>query len=259
MKSNLKRLGTGGGKGDFDVFPWPRRTLTQIAVSLGLTLVTLGICMATSIRFELAQPGVRLELPLSMDDYQGREFDMTAQEKNLLDEGVKLARSVYASSTGRQVMATVILSGHVKRSLHRPEVCLPNQGWTVSDRAPVALRLDDGREINVMMMRIFRDAEPRPGIRIRTRAVNFYWYVGSNGTTCPDHYEHILLSYFDSVFHNIQHRWAMASIYVPLPEQQVGHEDPLAELNAVEDARDFIAKLAPMFMKTTQDAVVVQK
>jgi hypothetical protein len=78
--------------------------------------------------------------------------------------------------------------------------------------------------------------------------VNFYWYIGSNGTTCADHYKHVFLSYFDSTFRNIQHRWAMASIFVPLPEQRVGQEDPFIELGAVEDARAFIAQLAPQFM-----------
>jgi len=259
MKSNLKRLGASGGQGDFDVIPNPVRTLGQIGVALVLMLATLGVTAATDTSFQVSEPGVRLELPLSLGDYQGREFEMTAQEKNILDEGVKLVRSVYANSAGRQMMATVILSGQMKRSLHRPEVCLPNQGWTVSDRAPFPVRLADGREVTMMMMRIFRDAEPQPGLRIRTRAVNFYWYIGSDGTTCPDHYEHILLSYFDSVFRNIQHRWAMASIYVPLPEQQLGREDPLAELNAVEDAREFIAQIAPLFMKGRQDALVVGK
>ncbi|MGV3660988.1 MAG: exosortase-associated EpsI family protein [Prosthecobacter sp.] len=222
-------------------------------------LATLGVSAGTDTSFQVSEPGVRLDLPLSLGDYQSRELEMTAEEKKLLDEGVKLARSVYTNSVGRLIMTTVILSGHQKRSLHRPEVCLPNQGWTVSDRSPFPVRLSDGREITLMMMRIFRDTEPQPGLRVRTRAINFYWYVGSDGSTCPDHYEHILLSYFDSVFRNLQHRWAMASIYVPLPEQRLGHEDPLAEANAVEDAREFISQIAPMFMKSSQDALVVGK
>ncbi|MFN0079816.1 MAG: exosortase/archaeosortase family protein [Prosthecobacter sp.] len=255
MKTNLKRHGRAPTAGGGLSIPLPRRTLAQLAAAILLPLAALGICAGTDIRFHVSQPGVKLkpggtlpDLPLSLGDYQGREFEMTAQEKNLLDEGVKLARNVYASATGRQIMATVILSGFVKRSLHRPEVCLPNQGWTVADRTQLPLHLKDGRDITIMMMRIFRDSEPQPGVRIRTRAINFYWYIGSNGTSCADHYEHILLSYFDSTFRNIQHRWAMASIYVPLPEQRVGQEDPFAELGAVEDAREFISQLAPHFM-----------
>lgn len=248
MKANLKRHRKGISAGSHFDIPQPLRTLRQVAAAILLPLAALGVCVGTDISFQVAQPGVKLQLPLSLGDYQGREFDMTAAEKNLLDEGVKLVRNVYASSAGRQIMATVILSGFEKRSLHRPEVCLPNQGWTVIDRTPVPLRLGNGREITVMMMRIFRDVEPVPGTRIRTRALNFYWYIGSDGTTCPEHYEHVFLSYFDSVFRNIQHRWAMASIYVPLPEQRVGQEDPFLELGAMEDTRAFIARLAPQFM-----------
>lgn len=248
MKANLKRLGMSRASSAGAALPTGRRSLMHVLTALLLPLATLGLCAVTDISFQVSAPGVKLALPLSVGNYQGREFDMTAAEKNILDEGVKLVRNVYASSTGRQIMATVILSGFEKRSLHRPEVCLPNQGWTVTDRTPVTLRLVDGREITMMMMRIFRDGEPQPGVRVRSRAVNFYWYIGSNGTTCAEHYEHVFLSYYDSVFRNIQHRWAMASIFVPLPEQRVGGEDPFVEIGAAEDAREFIANLAPTFM-----------
>ena len=262
MKANLQRHGRPTAAGNAaSTIPQPRHTLTLLLAALGLPLVVLGICACTDIGFHVAAPGVKLRpddshqpyLPLSLGDYQGREFDMTAAEKNLLDEGVKLSRNIYASAKGRQIMATVILSGFEKRSLHRPEVCLPNQGWTVTDRTPIPLQLADGREITIMMMRIFRDVEPQPGVRIRTRAINFYWYIGSDGTTCADHYEHVFLSYYDAVFRNIQHRWAMASIYVPLPEQRVGDEDPMQELSALEDARAFLGQLAPTFMLTQEE------
>lgn len=248
MKANLKRLGLPRNADHQEATLADSRSLVKVLSALLLPLATLGICAATDISFQVSAPGVKLALPLSLGVYQGREFDMTAAEKNLLDEGVKLVRDVYASPEGRQIMATVILSGFEKRSLHRPEVCLPNQGWTVTDRTPVTLRLADGRDVTVMLMRIFRDVEPQPGVRVRTRALNFYWYVGSNGTTCAEHYEHIFLSYFDSVFRNIQHRWAMASIFVPLLEQRVGSEDPLVEISAAEEARQFISNLAPTFM-----------
>jgi exosortase len=255
MKSNLQRHGRPSASGGTYSIPQPRRTLAQLAAALFLPLAALGLCMSTDISFHVAAPGVKIksdgskrpELPLTLGGYQGSENDMTPKEKNLLDEGVKLMRTLYISPS-RQIIATVILSGFEKRSLHRPEVCLPNQGWTVTERMPVSLHLEDGRDIDIMMMRIFRDVEPQPGVRIRTRAINFYWYIGSDGTTCADHYEHVFLSYFDAVFRNIQHRWAMASIFVPLPEQRVGQEDPFLELGAVEDARTFIAKLAPAFM-----------
>ncbi len=255
MKSNLKRHGSPVGSGSWFAIPEGPQTLRHLIAALALPLLVLGLCAATDTGFHASKPGVALKLPVQMEGYQGREYDMTAQEKNLLDEGVRLARSVYASAAGRQIMTTVILSGFEKRSLHRPEVCLPNQGWTIVDRTQMPLRLQDGREITMMMMRLFRDTEPQPGVRIRTRALNFYWYIGSDGTWCPDHYEHVFLSYFDAVFRNIQHRWAMASFYVPVSEQLVGAEDPLAELNAMEDARQFMAKLAPTFMFTAEEPV----
>lgn len=250
MKTNLKRHASPTAAGAWFVIPMPGQTQRHLFAAFALPLLTLTLCALTDAGFHASKPGVVLKLPLQLDNYQGRELFMTAKEQTLLDPGVRLTRLLYGSAAGRQIMATVILSGFEKRSLHRPEVCLPNQGWTIVDRAQMPLRLEDGREITVMMMRLFRDSEPQPGVRIRTRALNFYWYIGSDGTWCPDHYEHVFLSYFDAVFRNIQHRWAMASFYVPVSDRPVGAEDPLAELNAMEDARQFIEKLAPKFMRT---------
>ncbi len=144
MKSNLKRHGRAPSKRESFAIPQPRRTLAQLAAAIGLPLLTLGICLGTDISFHVSAPGVKLksddtrrpDLPLSLDAYQGMENDMTAKEKNLLDEGVRLTRIAYLSGPARLILATVILSGFEKRSLHRPEVCLPNQGWTMAATSP---------------------------------------------------------------------------------------------------------------------------
>jgi hypothetical protein len=94
---------------------------------------------------------------------------------------------------------------------------------------------------------MFLDRLDENGRRIRQRGVNIYWYVGSDDTTCASHYEHVAATYFDAIFRNLNHRWAMVSIFVPIPPAELeGPEGMFAEFTALEDAREFSAKLQPL-------------
>ena len=228
----------------------PVRTLILSSGALFMALLGVGICGATNVNPNIADPGVHLSLPLQVGKYQGVPFDMTARERDILDPGVDLVRNQYFSNDQKVMMATVIEGGPAKRSLHRPEVCLPGQGWNITDRTQIPIQLPSGRIIQATMLRMFSDALSDSGQRIRHRAINVYWYIGSDGTTSADYYDHIRISYIDAVFRNLSHRWAMASLYVPMPPSQIGMGDPMAEVNAMEEIRSFAAQIAPHFMKS---------
>jgi hypothetical protein len=189
-----------------------------------------------------------LQLPLKVADYEGQVINMTAQERNILDEGVALARTFYRAPNAPAVMATVIVGGPGKRTLHRPEVCLPGQGWIIATSDVMTLRVGEGREIEGTLLRLFRDTEGADGQRMRIRALNLYWYVGSDGTTRPDYYGHIAKGYQDAILRNLNHRWSMVSVFVPVSEAPLGAEDPFKEFTALEEAKAFLEKLMPEVM-----------
>ena len=225
----------------------PKPLFLRAGLALGLAGIGLLVCARTDISPVMAQPGVRMQLPLSVGSYQGQELDMTAQERNGLDPGVELVRTAYASPEGGGFLCTLIVGGSGKRTLHRPEVCLPGQGWTISDRSIMPIEMKDGRMVKAALLRLFRDEELEPGLRVRVRALNIYWYIGSDGTTSPDYYDHIRVSYQDAIFKNLNHRWSMASFFFRMKPQRLGMEDPFAEVGLMEEARHVIRELAPSF------------
>ncbi len=229
--------GAGGGLGRVQ---WP-----QACMALGLGLAGLALCARTDASLTLAEPGIGLNLPLQTRGFQGQALEMTAQEQNVLDEGVRLARTVYRSEKGLRVLATVVVGGPGKRTLHRPEVCLPGQGWTIASSNVVPVSLADGREVEATLLQIFRETELEPGQRVRMRGLNFYWYVGSDGTTRPDYYGHISKGYQDAILRNLNHRWSMVSIFVPVSEAPLGQEDPLLAFGVLEEVRAFLADWVP--------------
>lgn len=221
--------------------------LFRAGLALALAGVGLGVCARTDISLTVADPGVAMRLPLQVGQFQGRPLDMTAQERNILDPGVELARTYYAASDGSEFLTTLIVGGAGKRTLHRPEVCLPGQGWTISSRSVMPIERKDGRTIHATLLRLFRDAEPEPGQRLRIRALNIYWYIGSDGTTSADYYDHIRVSYQDAIFKNLNHRWSMASFFFPMAARPIGMEDPFAEVGLMEEARQVIREVVPTF------------
>lgn len=214
-----------------------------------LAVLALGVCAQTDASLTLAEPGVRLELPLQMEGFQGQQMEMTAQEANILDEGVQLARTFYTSTKGRRVLVTVIVGGPGKRTLHRPEVCLPGQGWTIASSNVLPLKFADEQVTEATLLRLFREVEVEPGKRVRMRGLNLYWYVGSDGSTRPDYYGHISKGYVDAIFRNLNHRWSMVSVFVPVSETLGGQEDGLAEFGVLEEVRTFLAHLAPQLLR----------
>jgi exosortase len=248
MKKNLSRhQGPRAGGSAWVCIPLPRRTLAQLVATFVLLAVTLGICAGTDIRYLVSRAGVTLDLPLSVGDYQGRMVGVTAKEKEGLDEGVKLERFSYLNQKNRLVTASIVLSGHLKRSLHRPEVCLPSQGWSIVESVPVTINKPDGTSFAATYLRLAIDRMDESGRRLRQRGVNIYWYVGSDDTTCASHYEHVAATYLDAIFRNLNHRWAMVSVFMPIPPSEMeGPEGMFAEFTALEDTREFAGMLQPL-------------
>jgi exosortase len=230
-------------------------TLAAVAVPAGsikmqvlavLTLVgaTLLLCGFIGGQPPLGAPGVVSALPLHFGPVQGWEGEADQRETNMLAEDVRIMRNHYLLSSGANVTITVVLSGGERRSLHRPEVCLPAQGWNVLDEVVVDAPDPIHGTQEMKMVRMLRDFAGPDGTPRRLRALNLFFYVGSEGVTTPDYYDHVLKSYLHGLTRNVNHRWALVSFFMPYAESEVGRGDPLAELSAMEELREFAGRAA---------------
>jgi hypothetical protein len=174
---------------------------------------------------------------------------MSTKERSVFDPGVELARRRYFSPGGGSIFATVVLSGTVKKTLHTPEKCLPDAGWSISHREIVPVTLDDGRKIEASLMHIFKEALLDDGRVIRLRALHLYWYHGSHGVTTPDYDMHNFISYRDAIFRDLNHRWCQVSFYTMLPPEVSGMEGMVGEMEAQEELIEFAGKASGAFVK----------
>jgi hypothetical protein len=139
-----------------------------------------------------------------------------------------------------------VLAGAEKRSIHRPELCLPAQGWSIDRRETIPVRLADGRSITVMADHISRPVEISPGVMKTLPSLYCYWFVG-NGVSTSSHLHRLLLTSWDRVIHHKNHRWAYIAVSAPVLQGFMPNgKDAKATQKMIID---FIAALAPSVMK----------
>ena len=222
--------------------------MKRVLTALALGATGIGLCMLAPSRMIFDEPGMRAELPAEVGEYQSMQQGMTSKEQNNFDPTVKLDRRYYAAPNGRQIMATLVLAGEKKKTLHPPTICLPDAGWIITDLSEMPLLMDDGRTIEVSLMRVFRDYEPVPGQRERITGLNIYWYEGTKGASTPSFFMTDIITYWDAIFLNRNHRWGQASFFLPMHESENEKRNPMDELMALEDLKEFVAKAAPQFL-----------
>ncbi len=225
------------------------RNHIKCLVAIILALAGIGLCWSTPEKVKFASPGLRMELPALVGNFQSLNVEtMTAKEMANFDEGVELVRRLYTSPEKHQIMGTLVMSGMVKRTLHTPERCLPDQGWIISSLQEIPILLSNGQSMNVSLMQIFRDVEVSSGQRLRLKGLNLYWYQGSQNVSTPSYTASNYLSYRDAIFRNLNHRWGQVSFFMPLPPREIGKDNPIEEVMALEELRSFVEKLTSQIL-----------
>ncbi len=140
---------------------------------------------------------------------------MSTAEREILPADTGYERRVYLGrpegAREAELTCTIVLSASDRRSLHRPEVCLPGQGWTIDSSEVVPVAMSGGEALGVKKLGLSRVVD-RPGAEpVTIRAFYLYWYVGRDRTT-PSTLERVLYSAYDNVFRNVNHRWAYVSV-----------------------------------------------
>jgi len=181
--------------------------LRQALLFLLLSGITIGLCLLTVPPTAGTVAGVVMNLPYRIGDWWGTEGEMAPAEKLALPADTSLVRKSYESASGDNVICSIVLAGAEKRSIHRPEICLPAQGWTIRSSEVVPIPLHSGRVLEAMNLTLSRPQRMADGTEKELLAYYFYWFVG-DGEITPYHWRRIWLTSWDRVAHHVNHRWA---------------------------------------------------
>ncbi len=210
----------------------PFRSLAlRIGVPLAMGAVTIALCYAAPVTSQMSPPGVNLELPVFVGDFMGMAQEISIGEQMLLPEDTGIVRRHYSALDGAQIIASIVLAGEDARSIHRPEICLPAQGWKIKGARVIRVPVGDAqRPTELMALTLARPVQLGDGRTIEQQALYAYTFVGENKTTAH-HWERIFLTSYDRLFHGQNHRWAYVAFLVPMPI------DPKTGRSAEEPAR----------------------
>jgi len=227
--------------------PIPRRgSALRILALLAFGSATAALCLLTPSPNTAPLAGVIMDLPERIGAFTGKVIAATPGELAILPTDTQIVRREYTDPAGDRIMASIVLSGGEKRSIHRPEVCLPAQGWSMRGGKVERVALADGSDLDVMNLSLVRQVEVGPGDRRNLYAHYFYWFVGKNVTT-PNHWRRVFLTSFDRITKNLNHRWAYVIVMSIVTEGFVpgGKNEP----ETVRMLKEFTGEIAPTFMR----------
>jgi hypothetical protein len=229
------------------VVPAPSSPVRRLAILLAVMLGTLSLAFMLP-RSEVArEAAVRMELPENLtfwtraadgantfQYWHGAPMPVSEEEHRMLAADTEFAKKRYYLSdvdTKKPlisdprlanfaellaVQASIVLSGHdLNDSIHRPERCLPAQGFKELKLEPRILKTDQG-DVPITRIRAYTeikdpntgdfvlDANGRP---VRLQHVFYYWFVGSH-TVTSDHYHRTLTDMRDRLVGGYDQRWA---------------------------------------------------
>jgi len=225
----------------------PAQTLPlwRIAAIAGLAAATAAACLWITPEAAKSEPGIKMELPNTVGKLWGTEQPISESEKAILPGDTGFAKKLYSDGLGNDIHCQIVLAGAEKRSIHRPEICLPGQGWTVKSGEVIPVELDNGRTLRVMKLTVARPVTLQNGEQRELTNLFCYWFVGKD-TTTPHHLSRVVKTNLDMLLHNTNHRWAYVIVSSPVLRGFVpGGKDTAETLAGI---KKFIAELAPQIM-----------
>jgi hypothetical protein len=222
-------------------------------VVLVLAVVTISVCWLIPPASVGDETGVTMALPDNISGLVGSApLPVSQSEHEVLPPDTEFAGRTYGmpgvpeNDGFDRVTLKIVLSGREKRSIHRPERCLPGQGWSVIGSQVVDVPLKSGHPLQVTALLLTRPILSKTG---ETRPLNFcylYWYVGRKVST-PYSAIRVLLTNWDLIVHRSNQRWAYV-IVAGFPTDNLVPGGRTQE-QTLDELKRFIALAAPTFIK----------
>ena len=151
-------------------------------------------------------------------------------ERAYLPADTLFLKGNYYDAFGDRLHVSVVVNGASRRSIHRPELCLPAQGFSIERIRNHELPDGNGGRLSVKMVDL------RPSLAGQhQRAGQVYYFISAHHQTAS-HFVRILISIRDRALFNRVTRWAMVTVVgdrpFSTPERLDAVQSFLGQLNA---------------------------
>jgi exosortase len=232
------------GRSPGEVAAYPFRIGTVLALLLGTLLLCYFIPEPRT-----GSPGVVTDLPDEVGPLMSFPQPISLAELTLLPKDTTFARKTYGPPGGDpfdRILCTIVESGQTPHGLHRPERCLPAQGYIIRQTQVVDVPLKSGHELKAKLLSLEHPYWIAKDKQIIVHSKLFYWYVGDNVTT-PYQMQRLFLTNWDLLFDRLNQRWSYVYVLANIAEGLKPHGRNADQ--TVSLLKAFIRESAPSFMK----------
>lgn len=187
--------------------------------------------------------GISLKLPIWVGNWIGDDAAITQREIEVLAKDTQFARKVYTSPEGDTIFVSIILSGDdMTMSIHRPERCLPAQGWSLVNRSQRTVTLPNSVVLKTTRLSNVREITAKDNQRFLLPNLTYYWFVGHNQAT-PSHLTRTMFDLRDRILRGYNQHWAYVTVAATVTQGIARPERTEAETGAMIE--NFIRELVP--------------
>jgi len=153
-------------------------------------------------------------------------------ETSDLPKDTTILKRNYRSPDGLRYAVSVVIGGRNRSSIHRAELCLPAQGFVMSDAERLVLKLAPDRPLALRKITLQRSGGEKTNL--------VYWFISKERESCS-HAERIGLDVWDRSIHNRINRWVMVAVNLS------------SQLDSPESLERFTAFLSEFYPQIIRD------
>jgi EpsI family protein len=191
--------------------------------------------------------GIAMTLPNVIGMWIGDDAEVTQKERDTLAKDTQFVRKIYTGPERDQIFVSIVLSGDdMTNSIHRPERCLPAQGWNVESSSQRTVPFPGGKALQVTKLRNRQIIETADERRFTLNNLNYYWFIGYRDMTAS-HLTRTEIDLRDRIVGGYSQRWAYVTV-VKMVTKGIARPERTEEQTA-EMVEQFIQQLAPRLQK----------
>ena len=196
---------------------------------------------------KISPAGIAMMLPNVVGVWIGDDAVITQKERDILAKDTQFVRKIYTGPERDQIFVSIVLSGDdMTNSIHRPERCLPAQGWNVLSSSKRSIQVPGGKALQVTKLKNMQGVETPDKRRFTLYNLNYYWFIGYRDMTAS-HLTRTGIDLRDRIVGGYSQRWAYVTVAANVTKGLARPER--TEEQTAEMLEDFIRQLGPRLQK----------
>lgn len=145
---------------------------------------------------------------------QGTLSPGSAVEWSLLPADTAVIKKLYEQPGQPSLVASIVLSGADRTSIHRPQICLVGGGQEIVGTHTRRVPLPNGQFATVTVLDLLWRGQATDGRTLSRERYFAYWFVGPHHETAS-HWVRMFWMGMERILGGVTHRWAYLSISGP--------------------------------------------